>query len=268
MDSLTNSITQQTTATCVTTNMYTNTYGTTTNDYWISDRTNIWTNPYQLNQHECYIIDGQIISQKTIEKDNNKMNNNFNFGAYQGNNLRMSLYGTAVKNNAGKWVAYDKTTKSLMDVDVFNFDIDSTKAFYKIPKAIDKVQEGDIVLHNNKIVFIESIREDNKFDVIDPVEGSFITILPLLSPFGYNYLTVIISLLDCMPEADEKNPFGGLLPILLSNNNNIGLPLILMQNQNIKDIDPMLLMLAFGNNQNGLSAYFMLQKILEQNKKE
>ena len=104
MDSLTNSITQQTTATCVTTNMYTNTYGTTTNDYWISDRTNIWTNPYQLDQHECYIIDGQIISQKTIEKDNNKMNNNFNFGAYQGNNLRMSLYGTAVKNNAGKWV--------------------------------------------------------------------------------------------------------------------------------------------------------------------
>ena len=199
------------------------------------------------------------------EKDNKTMNNNFNFGTYDANNIRMSLYGTAVKSNDNKWVAYDKKSKKLIDVDVFNFNIDSSKIFYKIPKAIDEVVEGDTILHNGKVVFVESVREDGKFDVIDPSEGTFITILPLVSPFGYSYLTVIMSLLDCMPEASEDSPFGGLLPILLSgNNNSAGMMMALMRNKNFDKLDPMLLMLAFGN-QNNLGLYYMMTMMTKQN---
>jgi hypothetical protein len=61
----------------------------------------------------------------------------FNFGAYTKDNIRMSIYGTAVKNKIGKFVAYDKKTKQLMDVDILNFN--SSKIFYKIPKALKDV---------------------------------------------------------------------------------------------------------------------------------
>ena len=207
------------------------------------------------NDNSMYIYSNATNYEK---KDNKTMNNNFNFGTYDANNIRMSLYGTAVKSNDNKWVAYDKKSKKLIDVDVFNFNIDSSKIFYKIPKAIDEVVEGDTILHNGKVVFVESVREDGKFDVIDPSEGTFITILPLVSPFGYSYLTVIMSLLDCMPEASEDSPFGGLLPILLSgNNNSAGMMMALMRNKNFDKLDPMLLMLAFGN-QNNLGLYYMM----------
>ncbi len=42
------------------------------------------------------------------KKEDIKMANEFNFGAYNTNSIRMSLYGMAIKNKAGKWVAYDK----------------------------------------------------------------------------------------------------------------------------------------------------------------
>ena len=214
------------------------------------------------NDNSIYIYSNATNNNK---KDNETMNNNFNFGTYDANNIRMSLYGTAVKSNDNKWVAYDKKSKKLIDVDVFNFNIDSSKIFYKIPKAIDEVVEGDTILHNGKVVFVESVREDGKFDVIDPTEGTFITILPLVSPFGYSYLTVIMSLLDCMPEASEDSPFGGLLPILLSgNNNSAGMMMALMRNKNFDKLDPMLLMLAFGN-QNNLGLYYMMTMMTKQN---
>ena len=213
---------------------------------------------WNLNDNSMDNFYNNAINYIKGKKDNETMNNNFNFGTYDANNIRMSLYGTAVKSNDNKWVAYDKKTKKLIDVDVFNFNIDSSKIFYKIPKAIDEVVEGDTILHNGKVVFVESVREDGKFDVIDPSEGTFITILPLVSPFGYSYLTVIMSLLDCMPEASEDSPFGGLLPILLSgNNNSAGMMMALMRNKNFDKLDPMLLMLAFGN-QNNLGLYYMM----------
>ena len=216
------------------------------------------------NDNSMYVYNNAINYNKE-KKDNETMNNNFNFGTYDANNIRMSLYGTAVKSNDNKWVAYDKKSKKLIDVDVFNFNIDSSKIFYKIPKAIDEVVEGDTILHNGKVVFVESVREDGKFDVIDPTEGTFITILPLVSPFGYSYLTVIMSLLDCMPEASEDSPFGGLLPILLSgNNNSAGMMMALMRNKNFDKLDPMLLMLAFGN-QNNLGLYYMMTMMTKQN---
>lgn len=217
------------------------------------------------NDNSMYVYSNATDYINYEKKDNKTMNNNFNFGTYDANNIRMSLYGTAVKSNDNKWVAYDKKAKKLIDVDVFNFNIDSSKIFYKIPKAIDEVVEGDTILHNGKVVFVESVRKDGKFDVIDPTEGTFITILPLVSPFGYSYLTVIMSLLDCMPEASEDSPFGGLLPILLSgNNNSAGMMMALMRNKNFDKLDPMLLMLAFGN-QNNLGLYYMMTMMTKQN---
>ena len=172
------------------------------------------------------------------------MNIDFSFGPYNTSSIRLSPYGMAVKNNADKWVSYDKETRKLIDVEVFNIKIESSKIFYKIPKAVNDVIPGDILLHNSKLVFVENVREDGKFEVIDPAEGIALIIIPTVSPFGFNFVTQIVSLTDCMPEATADNPFGNLLPFMLGNGDSNGLLLAMMLRKN-KDfnIDPM--MMAF-----------------------
>ena len=191
------------------------------------------------------------------EKDNKTMNNNFSFGSYNTNNIKLSLYGMAVKNKAGKWVSYDKESHSLMDVDIFNIDIDSSKVFFKLPKATSKVVAGDIILHNDKPMFVENIRDDGKFEVIDPAEGTAITILPLKSPFGFDYCTVIVSITDCLPAASKSNPFGNLLPLMLSGGNSSAMLYAMMGSHCLEDIDPMLLF-ALGNSGN-LNTFLLMQ---------
>jgi len=71
------------------------------------------------------------------------------------------------------------------------------------------------------------VREDGKFEVIDPAEGTAIIVLPTVSPFGFNFVTSIINLSDYMPAADENNPFGNLLPFMLMKNDNSNNSLLL-----------------------------------------
>lgn len=205
--------------------------------------------------------------EKEKEKENNKkMETNFNFGPYSSNSLRLSIYGIAVKNNNGKWVTYNKESGRLIDVEILNFDIDTSKIFYKFPKPTDSVEKGDILLHNGKIVFVETVREDDKFDVVDPSAGTFLTILPLTSPFGFNFVETIISIADYLPAADKDNPFGNLLPLMLMGNNkdNSLLPIMLMMD---KDIDPMMMLLLSGKGDN-LSTILMMSMMKKKKNKD
>lgn len=192
-----------------------------------------------------------------IDPSENKENNNKeekqnmeNFGSYTGNSLRLSPYGIAVKNKTGKWVSYNPESKRLFDVDILNVEIDVSKMFFKVPKAISAVSIGDIILHNGNPVFVEEIK-DNKFMVINPYEGTEVTILPAVSPFGFDYIIAIVSLTDYMPAADANNPFGNLLPFLIGKDNqNLGLVLAL--SGGIDKIDPMMLALMSGGDNIGL----------------
>lgn len=200
---------------------------------------------------------------KEEDKDN-KMNNNFGFGAYNTNNIRLSIYGMAIKNKAGKWVSYNKKENCLMDVEILNFEIDPTKIFYKIPKAIDDVMPGDIILHNDVPVFIEGYEGNNKFSVINPYEGTAVTILPLKSPFGFNYVTQIISITDMLPKATKDNPFGNLLPFIVSGSDNLPL-LMMMMGEDISDIDPMMLIALTGK---GDMSMFLMMQAMKKKKKQ
>ena len=204
--------------------------------------------------------------EKEKEKENKKMETNFNFGPYSSNSLRLSIYGIAVKNNNGKWVTYNKESGRLIDVEILNFDIDTSKIFYKFPKPTDSVEKGDILLHNGKIVFVETVREDDKFDVVDPSAGTFLTILPLTSPFGFNFVETIISIVDYLPAADKDNPFGNLLPLMLMGNNkdNSLLPIMMMMDE---DIDPMM-MLLLGSKGDSLSTILMMSMMKKKKNKD
>ena len=208
-----------------------------------------------------------IIEKKLAEeKQKDKMSNtDFSFGPYTSNNLRLSTFGIALKNKENKWVSFDRQRNAIVDVNILNIEIENSKIFYKFPKAISDVEVGDIVLHNGNLMFVEEIK-DNRFVVINPYEGTELTILPSMSPFGFNYVTVIISITDYLPEADSNNPFGSLLPLMFikdNNNNNNLLALFVLTQKNNIDIDPTMLMLMGGSPY----LYFMLNNKKDKNNK-
>lgn len=190
------------------------------------------------------------------EKENNKMKNfNFDFGPCNPETIRMSMYGLAIKNASGAWVSYNPATKQIIDVDVLNFD--GAKYMYKMPVGLKEVKVGDIVIHNRKPMFVVSTAKDqsNALMVVDIYAGEEKTIVPAVSPFGFNFVTKVVSLFGNMmttSQATVENPFGNafMMYALMSDENTDNmLPLMLMaQNGNINNINPFMMMMLCDDN--------------------
>ena len=210
----------------------------------------------------------EIIDDATgvsIRKENNNMTNlikGFNFGSCENDNVKMSMYGIAVKNANGTWVSYDAKSENVVDVDILNFD---AKYLYKMPVAIKDVKAGDTIIHCRTPVFVTK-NENGKILCVDPAAAEEKIVLPVKNIFGFDFVVKIVNLFDGMtgfeaPSADQ--PFGNnlwmfmmledkgsmndLLPlILLSNNKNNFNPLMLLALSNDKtssnDLLPLLLL--------------------------
>ena len=178
--------------------------------------------------------------------DTNKMFN-FDFGPVA-SHVRMSPYGLAIKSADNKFVSYDKASGSVVDVEVFNFD--AQKFLYKMPVPVSQVAVGDVVVHMRKPMFVREVK-GNVVSVVDIYNAEAKDILPVKSPFGFNFITKIVSLID-MSGANAETPFGNMLPLLMMG-----------EGQDFKDILPLMLMTgntgAFGNmNQNSLLWFAMM----------
>ena len=172
---------------------------------------------------------------------------NFDFGKITGDSVRMSVYGVAVKNNSGTWVAYDSKTESMMDVDVLSFS--GADMLYKMPVAVNQVKAGDVVIHNRKPCFVVSFSEDGTaFSVVDIMDSEQKMILPVKSPFGFSFVTKVVSPFNFAGSADAQNPFGNMLPLMMMGD---------------KDIDPMVLMMMCGNGGFDMSNPMMMMLLLD-----
>ena len=179
---------------------------------------------------------------------NNMKMFNFDFGPIKDNDaVRMSPYGIAVKNVNGTYQAYDKKNGEIMDVDIFNFKADNM--FFKMPVAIDAIEAGDVIIFNRRPCFVFGFSEQGDVIAIDIAMGEKKTILPSKSPFGFNYITKIVSLVDNMfggEAPSAENPFGNILPFMFMNEDNSSmkdmLPMMMLMNGNAGGtIDPMML---------------------------
>lgn len=190
-----------------------------------------------------------VCADDNNEKENNKMKNfNFDFGPCNPETIRMSMYGLAIKNSTGTWVSYNPATKQIIDVDVLNFD--GAKFLYKMPVALKEVKAGDIVVHNRKPMFVTAPSTDgsNALQVVDIYAGEEKCIVPAVSPFGFNFVTKVVSLFGNMmttSQATAENPFGNafMMYALMSDENTDNmLPLMLMA-QNGNNINPFMMMM-------------------------
>lgn len=195
---------------------------------------------------ELDCIRKQINKLNEENKKEKKSMFNFDFGKVTSDAVRVSMYGVAVKNVDGRYVSYDKTSHSVMDVEILNMP--AGDFLYKMPVAIKDVKAGDVVIHNRVPMFVVETHEST-MKVIDIREGTEKEIYLTKSPFGFNFATKVVSLMDMTgTKADESNPFGAMLPFMLMGDN--------------KDFDPMMLMLMNGGKfdmSNPMMMYFLMK---------
>ncbi len=188
---------------------------------------------------------------ETVKEENNKMDNkifNFDFGPLKSDNVRMSMYGLAVKNRDGNYVAWDKENESILNVDILNFNGDGL--MYKMPVPIKDIKDGDIIIHNRVPMFVVEVYEKT-LGVIDIYSGESKTIILSKSPFGFDFATKVVSIIDFSAMSDsapsEDNPFGSMWPFLMFNGSD--------------SIDPMMLALMCagkGDSANPMMMYALL----------
>ena len=196
--------------------------------------------PEAMKEFKDYILEKQEkINENNIYKENSTMKGfNFDFGPVSGSTVRMSMYGFAIRNQTGTYVSYNPATEEIVDVDIFNVDC-ASQFFYKMPVAIKDIAIGDIIVHQNKPMFVVAITESNSLIVVDPVAGERKDIMLTRSPFGFNFATKVVNLVgDAFgAKADADNPFGNMWMLMAMGGDS----------KSFKDMLPMMLFAQGGN---------------------
>lgn len=195
------------------------------------------------------------VDKAEMKKENDTMMKgiNFDFGPC-GNTVRLSMYGMAIQNVNGEWVSYNPDSREIINVDVFNM-ADGGKYMYKMPVAISDVKIGDIVIHNRVPMFVTAVNENGTFEVTDVRAGEAKTVIPTRNMFGFNFMTKVVSLFGAFTDAPTADqPFGNMLPFLMLNG------------ENGKDIDPMMMFFMMNQGGNGAMNPMMWYLMFKDNK--
>ena len=210
----------------------------------------------------------EIIDKHTAknEKENENMNAfKFDFGPVNGNAVRMSMYGLAVKNKTGTFVSYDAKAGEIMDVDVFNFD--GANFLYKMPVAMKDIAVGDVVIHHGAPMFVVGKSTDGKgLVVIDVIAGERKEVMLAKSPFGFNFATKVVNFLgdafNGNVGANADNPFGNMWMLMaISGDNkdmNEMLPFMMMANGGNIDSNMLMFMAMSGKGNNDMLPMLMM----------
>ena len=174
----------------------------------------------------------KIENKNKNEKGNKKMFESLtkNLKCGRAQDVRMSIYGPAFKGEDGNWYAVG-TDDVLTDVSDLLLDMDSY--CYMMPVAKNQVKKGDFILHNGRWTKVVAVDKERVEGALDIFKKEFIVPVLTKSPFGFEFYTKLVPLLDFSKfQADTNTPFGALPMILM------------MNNKDDKDMLPMLMMMG------------------------
>ena len=205
----------------------------------------------------------EIDKLKTKESEENKMfnfenfKNKFQFGEYK--EAKMSPYGITFKALEGYYAVNTKTME-LIDVTGLVFDFECV---YAMPVAANAVKNGDFILHNGMPVLVRKINSDGSLECWNIKVHEVVTTLPVKSPFGFNFYTKLVSLVDNMGMTPtDENPFGNIWPLLLiddKKDNKDMLMLMMLMNQQGGQFNPiMMYMMMDGSKSDFLPMMLMM----------
>lgn len=101
---------------------------------------------------------------------------------------------------------------------------------YRMPVAASAVKEGDMIIHKHHPMFVSSISKGN----IDILESEVKTVIPTSNPFGFNFITKIMPIVNF---GNTDQPFGNLMPMMMAS-------------------------MVFGDNGNDMGKMFMLSAMM------
>ena len=140
-------------------------------------------------------------------------NLNFDFGPMN-DGVAFSPYGLAVRNSKGEFYTYNPVTAQTIDVTGFTFDFKGM--IYRMPVAVKDIKVGDMIIHKHKPMFVTSIDNTN-IEVIDILDSEIKSIIPTTNPFGFNFVTKIVSLVNFGGNAPSPDqPFGNIMPMMIA----------------------------------------------------
>lgn len=117
-------------------------------------------------------------------------------------------------NSKGEFYTYNPATAQTIDVTGFTFDFKGM--IYRMPVAVKDIKVGDMIIHKHKPMFVTSIDNTN-IEVIDILDSEIKSIIPTTNPFGFNFVTKIVSLVNfggSAPSSDQ--PFGNIMPMMIA----------------------------------------------------
>lgn len=237
-------------------------YTTTTTGTILIDSDGIVYNGGVLGS-ETNSIQREIDKLKSKESEEKKMFNfnhlkeKFQFGEYK--NAKMSPYGIAFQNG-NEYFAVNTKTMEVIDATGLVFDFNCV---YSMPVAANAVKVGDFIVHNYCPVLVRAVHEDGTLKCWHINAHEVITVLPVKSPFGFNFYTKLVSLVDNMGMTPTNdNPFGNIWPLVLMDgkkDNKDMMMLMMLMNQQGGQFNPMMMyMMMDGNKSDFLPMMLMM----------
>lgn len=239
--------------------------------YSYSDRTNVYPNisgtsgTISINSDNIIWNDIDLTSkinavQKEVDKLKNKeseekkmfnfenLKNKFQFGEYK--EAKMSPYGIAFQNG-NEYFAVNTKTMEVIDATGLVFDFNCV---YAMPVAANTVKIGDFIIHNYCPVLVREVYEDGTLKCWHINAHEVITVLPVKSPFGFNFYTKLVSFVDNMGMTPTNdNPFGNIWPLLLMDgkkDNKDMMMFMMLMNQQGGQLNPMMMYMMMSKNEN------------------
>lgn len=217
-------------------------------DITISDNTEL-----NLNYKKVYDKLEEVKEEKNRKESEKMFENvmkNFKFGPC-GPKVKMSMYGPAFISEGNTYIAFDADNEPI-DVTGMTFDFN---CMYMMPVGVSDVCIDDYIYHKDKPVKVVDVTERGNFVCIDVFNKEEITVVPIKSPFGFNFLTKLVNFGEDIFDAntiDESNPFGSMLPFMMmsqnkGDNDNMML-MALMMGQNKIDMNPMMMYALLSDN--------------------
>lgn len=219
-----------------------------TNDQYFTDISDCTYDRLWIKKNKNVKTEMKINENKGSENKvmgTNLFGENFEFGAVDGDIFKMTIDGNISIKSGDKYVIFDKETRALKDVSITSFNCNSL--LYKMPTPISNIQEGDVILYNNKPYFAVSIiNGGNMINVIDIEETTKTSIAPIQNIFGFNYVTKVCKMMD------NQTGINPIMLMMLSQGNKLDmsnlLPLMMMNKEGSMDNMLLLMMLSQGNN--------------------
>lgn len=204
----------------------------------------------------------------SIEEDNNMseiFNNIFNdvdFGKLTTNSIKYSINGIAFADKNNKFFVY----KDNRAIDVTGMTIEVP--MFAMPVAVNQIQPNDVVRFKDDYVIVKELTDDG-VKVINPIGGDIKVIVPQVNVFGFNYMTKVINPFESFANtANETNPFGNIMPLMMFGDINKGnddiFKIMMMSqmcggNSNINQMLPFMLISKDDKNNDFLTMMLMSQ---------